>query len=117
MLTGEATGFKLSFHFAENPFFSNAVLDKTYIMVEEEAEPILERSEGTAINWAAGKNVTVKVLKKKAKPGKKADAKPQTKTEPCDSFFNFFNPPKVPGDEDEVEEEEMEELQALIEQD
>lgn len=34
-----------------------------------------------------------------------------------DSFFNFFSPPEVPGDDDEMEEEQMEELQALIEAD
>lgn len=36
-------------------------------------------------------------MKKKAKPGKKAEGKPQTKVEPCDSFFNFFKPPRVRG--------------------
>lgn len=34
-----------------------------------------------------------------------------------DSFFNFFSPPDVPGEDDEVDEEQMEELQALIEAD
>lgn len=34
-----------------------------------------------------------------------------------DSFFNFFSPPDVPGEDEEMEEEAMEELQALIEAD
>eukprot|EP00983_Pelagomonas_calceolata_P049764 1141657-Pelagomonas_calceolata.AAC.1 len=34
-----------------------------------------------------------------------------------DSFFNFFSPPDVPAEDDEMEEEQMEELQALIEAD
>lgn len=34
-------------------------------------------------------------MKKKPKKGAKPDAKPITKTEPVDSFFNFFNPPQV----------------------
>jgi len=37
----------------------------------------------------------MKLMKKKPKKGAKADAKPQTKMEPVDSFFNFFNPPQV----------------------
>ena len=38
-------------------------------------------------------------MKKKAKKGAKAGAKPQTKLEPVASFFNFFSPPEVRGDE------------------
>ena len=34
-----------------------------------------------------------------------------------ESFFNFFSPPDVPGEDDEIDEEEMEELQAVIEAD
>jgi hypothetical protein len=39
--------------------------------------------------------VTVKLMKKKPKKGAPKDAKPQTKLEPVDSFFNFFSPPQV----------------------
>ena len=53
-------GFKLDFTFVENPYFSNAVLTKSYFMVDD-TDPILERAEGTEIQWKAGKNVTVKV--------------------------------------------------------
>eukprot|EP00976_Prorocentrum_cordatum_P023144 472104-Prorocentrum_minimum.AAC.2 len=60
----------------------------------DEDDPILEKAEGTEIKWKAGKNVTVKVMKKKPKKGGK-NAKPITKTEPCESFFNFFSPPQV----------------------
>lgn len=68
------------------------VLTKTYIMLDDD-EPVLEKSEGSTIDWLPGKNVTVKVLKKKPKKG--STAKPQTKTEQVDSFFNFFSPPQV----------------------
>ena len=34
-------------------------------------------------------------MKKKPKKGAKPDARPQTKLEPVDSFFNFFKPPQV----------------------
>ncbi|KAK9803911.1 hypothetical protein WJX72_004179 [[Myrmecia] bisecta] len=113
----EPKGFRLIFSFEKNPFFTNDTLTKTYYMVDEE-EPILERAEGTEINWNPGKNPTVKVMKKKAKAGKGRPAgKPLTKTEPCDSFFNFFSPPAVPEDDEQLEEAEMEELQNALEED
>ena len=53
----------------------------------------------TEIDWYPSKNITQKVMKKKPKKGAK-NAKPVTKTEQCDSFFNFFSPPQVPEDDD-----------------
>ena len=38
-------GFKLEFFFETNPFFKNAVLTKTYHMIDED-EPILEKAIG-----------------------------------------------------------------------
>ncbi|KAL9241718.1 hypothetical protein vseg_015795 [Gypsophila vaccaria] len=113
---GEATkGFKLEFFFDPNPFFKNSVLTKTYFMIDED-EPILEKAIGTEIEWLPGKCLTQKVLKKKPKKGSK-NAKPITKTETVDSFFNFFSPPEVPEDDEDIEEEAAEELQAMMEQD
>ena len=37
--------------------------------------------------------------------------------EKCESFFNFFNPPKIPEAEDDIDEDEMEELQMTLESD
>jgi hypothetical protein len=34
-------------------------------------------------------------MKKKPKKGARPDAKPQTKLEPIESFFNFFSPTQV----------------------
>lgn len=31
--------------------------------------------------------------------------KPITKTEDCESFFNFFNPPQVPEDDEDIDED------------
>ena len=45
------------------------------------------------------------------------NTKPITKTETCESFFNFFSPPQVPDDDEEIEEEAAEQLQDLMEQD
>ncbi|KAH9624021.1 hypothetical protein KSS87_008614 [Heliosperma pusillum] len=113
---GEATkGFKLEFFFDPNPYFKNSVLTKTYFMIDED-EPILEKAIGTEIEWLPGKCLTEKVLKKKPKKGSK-NAKPITKTESVDSFFNFFTPPEVPDDDEDIEEEAAEELQSMMELD
>ncbi|CAM0954251.1 unnamed protein product [Alopecurus aequalis] len=111
----EPKGFKLEFHFNTNPFFKNEVLTKTYHMIDED-EPILEKAIGTEIEWYPGKCLTQKVLKKKPKKGSK-NAKPITKIENCDSFFNFFSPPQVPDDDEEIDEDTAEQLQNQMEQD
>ncbi|KAL3511671.1 hypothetical protein ACH5RR_024388 [Cinchona calisaya] len=108
-------GFKLEFFFAANPFFKNSILTKTYHMIDDD-EPILEKAIGTEIEWYPGKCLTQKILKKKPRKGSK-NGKPITKTENCESFFNFFNPPEVPEDEVDIDEDTAEELQNLMEQD
>ncbi|KDP33863.1 hypothetical protein JCGZ_07434 [Jatropha curcas] len=108
-------GFKLEFFFDTNPYFKNTVLTKTYHMIDED-EPILEKAIGTEIEWYPGKTLTQKLLKKKPKKGSK-NAKPITKTEDCESFFNFFNPPQVPEDDEDIDEDTAEELQNQMEQD
>ncbi|KAL5182866.1 Nucleosome assembly protein 1-3 [Glycine soja] len=108
-------GFKLDFFFDTNPYFTNSVLTKTYHMIDED-EPILEKAIGTEIQWHPGKCLTQKILKKKPKKGSK-NAKPITKTENCESFFNFFNPPQVPEDDEDIDEDVAEELQNQMEQD
>ncbi|XP_039051043.1 LOW QUALITY PROTEIN: nucleosome assembly protein 1;2-like [Hibiscus syriacus] len=111
----EPKGFKLEFYFDTNPYFKNSVLTKTYHMIDED-EPILEKAIGTEIEWYPGKCLTQKLLKKKPKKGSK-NAKPITKTEECESFFNFFNPPQVPDDDEDIDEDTAEELQNQMEQD
>ncbi|KAH7519219.1 hypothetical protein FEM48_Zijuj08G0012400 [Ziziphus jujuba var. spinosa] len=108
-------GFKLEFFFDTNPYFKNSVLTKTYHMIDED-EPILEKAIGTEIEWHPGKCLTQKLLKKKPKKGSK-NAKPITKTENCESFFNFFNPPQVPEEDEDIDEDAAEELQNQMEQD
>ncbi|XP_027126538.1 nucleosome assembly protein 1;4 [Coffea eugenioides] len=108
-------GFKLEFFFDANPFFKNTVLTKTYHMIDDD-EPILEKAIGAEIEWYPGKCLTQKVLKKKPRKGSK-NVKPITKTENCESFFNFFNPPQVPEDDDDIDEDTAEELQNSMEQD
>ncbi|XP_022754874.1 nucleosome assembly protein 1;3-like isoform X2 [Durio zibethinus] len=111
----EHKGFKLEFYFDTNPYFKNTILTKTYHMIDEN-DPILEKAIGTEIEWYPGKCLTQKLLKKKPKKGSK-NAKPITKTEDCESFFNFFNPPQVPDDDEDIDEDTAEGLQNQMEQD
>jgi len=63
------------------------------------------------------------VVKKKTKKGpKKVNNIPMTKTENCESFFNFFKPPEIPeidevDDYDDFDTIMTEELQNLMDQD
>ncbi|KAL8195780.1 hypothetical protein R6Q57_025533 [Mikania cordata] len=111
-----AKGFKLELYFNPNPYFKNSVLTKTYEMINEE-EHILEKAIGTEIDWFPGKNLTQKVLRKKPKKGSGSVKPPITKTENCESFFNFFNPPQIPDDEEEIDEDTAELLQNQMEHD
>jgi len=105
------TGFTLNFLFSENPFFSNTVLTKEYILREEpDPESPLEYDgpeiiscKGCTIDWKAGKDVTKTTLKvKKIKSRKASKGSPEkeiTKEVKADSFFNFFTPPEMPSKE------------------
>jgi len=112
------SGFTLSFHFDENPYFSNSVLTKAYILREDpDPESPLEYDgpeiiscSGCSIDWKPGKDVTkatVKVKKLKSRKSGSPDKK-ITKEVEADSFFKFFSPPQIneAGDEDELSDEE-----------
>jgi len=107
-------GFSLEFHFEPNEYFSNIVLTKEYEMkcVPEEGDPFsfegpeIVKCKGCTIDWKKGKNVTVKMIKKKQKHKSRGSVRTITKTVQNDSFFNFFSPPPIPEDEDaEVDED------------
>eukprot|EP01136_Pigoraptor_vietnamica_P036779 Opistho-1_new@103809 len=101
-------GFKIHFHFSPNDYFTDAVLTKTYYLEwdEEEAEQVFSKAEGQPIAWKPGKNVTVKLIKKKQKHKAKGTTRTVTKEVPTDSFFNFFNPPAMPEEEEEGDDDE-----------
>lgn len=95
-------GYVLEFFFAENPYFTNKCLTKTYELKTEVDPkdpfsfdgPDLEKAVGCKIDWKTNKNVTVKLIKKKLKSrNKKLPPKIVTKEEKQDSFFNFFDTP------------------------
>lgn len=111
-------GFTLEFHFESNKYFNNTVLTKQYSMRSEpdEADPFsfegpeIIKCKGCEIDWCKGQNVTVKTIKKKQKHKGRGTTRTITKTVQNDSFFNFFNPPTVPEDESEMDED----LEALL---
>jgi len=114
-LEGDKHGFTLTFRFAENPYFTNTTLVKTYYMEEEElfGELIFEHAVGTKVEWKAGKNLTVKQIKKKVKgKGKGKPPRVVTVEEPQDSFFTFFAPPELND-----EAEDAQEVAAVLETD
>ena len=61
-------GFKLIFEFAENEFFENKTLTKTYYYQAESGyggDFIYDHAEGDQVEWKAGKDLTVRVESKK----------------------------------------------------
>ena len=61
-------GFRLIFEFAENDFFTNKTITKTYYYQEENGyggDFIYDHAEGDKIDWKNGKDLTVKVESKK----------------------------------------------------
>jgi nucleosome assembly protein 1-like 1 len=61
-------GFKLIFEFAENEFFTNKTITKTYFYQNESGyggDFIYDHAEGDKIDWKTGKDLTVRVESKK----------------------------------------------------
>lgn len=78
-LTSEPGSFVLKFHFRENPFFTNELLEKTYHIENksDSEEVVCESVDSTEIHWKEGRNLIQKA----------AGEQP--------SFFAFFTPPEV----------------------
>lgn len=110
----EYSGFKLTFSFRENDYFTNTELCKTYSVAPdllEDKAPALTSVDGTKIDWKSKKNLCVTEVKKKqkAKSGRKAgQVRFITKLEPKPSFFHFFGEPRLDDEDDEEEDEEGE---------
>eukprot|EP00931_Biecheleriopsis_adriatica_P011689 TRINITY_DN11276_c0_g2_i1.p1 TRINITY_DN11276_c0_g2~~TRINITY_DN11276_c0_g2_i1.p1 ORF type:complete len:335 (-),score=104.45 TRINITY_DN11276_c0_g2_i1:448-1452(-) len=117
-------GFKILFLFSLNPYFSNRVLEKTYL-TESKAymRPQFVKISATRIDWLPGKNVTVDVVvSKKAKHARRRPAKPRREEVPRPSFFRTFfrnlgPDEEIPDDESESDLEDGELMNALIDED
>ena len=112
-------GFVLEFHFAENAFFSNQVLTKTYLFDPEDNDDYaLDDVKGCEIDWTSKQNKLTVVMKEKKQRHKSGKGvRVVTKEEKVPSFFHFFDPPKVPKSDDEIEnDDELDELDAAQEE-
>jgi len=106
-------GFVLEFQFSPNDYFTNTALTKTYRMKSEPDKddpfsfdgPDIYSCTGCTIDWNKGKNITQKEVKKKQKHKGRGQTRVITKMVQNESFFNFFDPPEVPEDEDDLDEE------------
>jgi len=113
-------GFTIEFEFTPNDYFTNTVLTKHYELRTgpDEHEPLsyegpeIVKSTGCTIQWKKGKNVTVKMVKKRQKHKNRGTIRVVTKEVQTDSFFNFFTPPTVP-EEPDVDMDESEEMRML----
>eukprot|EP01138_Halocafeteria_seosinensis_P004422 gb/GECG01004523.1/.p1 GENE.gb/GECG01004523.1/~~gb/GECG01004523.1/.p1 ORF type:complete len:406 (+),score=114.32 gb/GECG01004523.1/:1-1218(+) len=112
----DMNGFKLSFHFASNPYFKNSVLTKEIpinnMYDPAYASPDPTRIAGCDIEWCPGKDVTVQQKKKKGRKGKKGS----NKSEKRESFFRFFDQFTIENVY-EMEEDEAEELEYRLQSD
>ncbi|CAF0988848.1 unnamed protein product [Adineta ricciae] len=113
-------GFTIEFEFTPNEYFTNTVLTKFYELRTgpDEHEPLayegpeIIKSKGCEIQWNKGKNVTMKMVKKRQKHKNRGTIRVVTKEVQTDSFFNFFTPPTVPEDPD-AEMEDSDEMRML----
>jgi nucleosome assembly protein 1-like 1 len=73
-------GFRLIFEFAENEYFTNKTITKSYFYQTENGyggDFIYDHAEGDKIEWKDGKDLTVRVESKKQR----------NKSRSCDLFF------------------------------
>lgn len=117
----EKPGFALEFYFADNEFFTNKKLTKTYYYQDEvgiTGDFVYDHAEGDEINWTSPEvNVTIKVEKRKQRNKHTKATRTIEKTIPVQSFFEFFNPPQPPSLEEEESGEYSDFLQEQLESD
>ncbi|KAL5365457.1 hypothetical protein BJX96DRAFT_159160 [Aspergillus floccosus] len=105
-------GFRLIFEFAENDFFTNKTISKTYYYKEENGyggDFIYDHAEGTKIDWKPNQDLTVRVESKKQRNKNTKQTRVIKVTVPTESFFNFFSPPQPPTDDDDTVATDIEE--------
>ncbi|KAJ1787527.1 histone chaperone [Coemansia sp. RSA 2399] len=101
----ESPGFKLEFVFSENPFFTNAVLTKTYVYDQDDVAGALEFShaQGSEVDWKPEQDLSVTVETKKQRHKTTNRTRVVKKTVPAQTFFSFFTTVEEPESEDESE--------------
>ncbi|KAK2734465.1 hypothetical protein FQN55_002787 [Onygenales sp. PD_40] len=97
-------GYRLIFEFAENEFFSNKTISKSYYYQEENGyagDFLYDHAEGEEIKWKEGKDLTIRYESKKQRNRSTKQTRVVKVKVPTDSFFNFFSPPKPPTEDDD----------------
>ncbi|KAG8947408.1 hypothetical protein FRC04_010728 [Tulasnella sp. 424] len=123
-LPSATPGYKLSFYFAPNEFFTNDVLTKTYIYEDEvdfAGDYVYSSAEGTTINWNEEKDLTKTYEVRKQRNKNTNRTRIIKRAEPTPSFFDFFSPP-APLSIEQIEshgmtEEQLEEHENRLELD
>ncbi|KAI0244700.1 histone chaperone, partial [Massospora cicadina] len=112
-------GYALDFTFAQNEFFSNTTITKKYYYTQSPdfGEFLLDRAEGTEIDWYEGKDLTKEIQQKKQVHKVTHETRIVTKVIPQDSFFAFFTPITLPGGPDDLSEKEERAYQNTVEAD
>ncbi|KAF7303532.1 NAP-domain-containing protein [Mycena indigotica] len=117
-------GFTITFHWNENPFFTDATLTKTYIYQEEvgySGDFVYDRAVGSKIAWKEDKDLTREWEIKKQRNKNTNRTRLVRKSHPTASFFNFFSPPVMPSDEDiesgDVDPDDLDEIEDRLEVD
>ncbi|KAJ7347707.1 nucleosome assembly protein [Mycena albidolilacea] len=119
-------GFTITFHWdaEKNPFFTNKTLSKTYIYQEEVGyggDFVYDRAVGSEIAWAEEKDLTREWEIKKQRNKNTNRTRLIRKSHPTASFFNFFAPPVMPGDEEiengDIDHDDLEEIEERLEVD
>lgn len=100
-------GYKLSFHFRVNDYFTDRVLEKTYYYrdgeVDDTGELLYDRAVGSYVHWKDGKDLT-----QENNEEAKYNDNDNEDERPTRSFFNLFYP-RSPPSPDMVKKGEMEE--------
>lgn len=92
------TGYSISFHFKENPYFENEVLTKEFhLAAENSAADFVQTSTSTSIKWKEGKDL-LKQQQSKPQTNKKGDLNTEHK-----SFFDWFCDNSDPVNDDFAE--------------
>lgn len=77
------TGYRISFHFKENPYFENDSITKEFhLAAENQSDNFTQTSSASPIKWKEGKDL-LKEFQSKPQSNKKRDADHK-------SFFDWF---------------------------
>ncbi|KAG5681364.1 hypothetical protein PVAND_010806 [Polypedilum vanderplanki] len=89
------TGYRISFHFKENPYFENEVLTKEFhLAAENMSDNFTQTSTATQIKWKDGKDLLKELQSKPTNKKRDADHK---------SFFDWFLDTHDPSTDDIAE--------------